>query len=155
MYAGVVLVDDRIEYGFAQGVFRDLQRLDALQPFIMDRRDQILGLQHLHDPVSHADEVAGDDVLKHQIGFVLAEPADAEVAQSKELCRVLSKTQNGGVFETTVIIQQIQILEHGSDVRRIGAFRHAVVADGVALKVIDCFRGDRIQSCAFLNDIVP
>ena len=93
MYSHIVTVYDGIANSLTQHILGYFQLLYTCYPFVVNRRQKVLGTQQFNDMVYHLQDITFYNVLCDQVALVIAETTDTEIARHKESLRVLAKEQ--------------------------------------------------------------
>ena len=93
MYSHIVTVYDGIANSLTQHILGYFQLLYTCYPFVVNRRQKVLGTQQFNDTVYHLQDISFYYVLCDQVALVIAETTDTEIARHKESLRVLAKEQ--------------------------------------------------------------
>jgi len=96
--AHVIAVNDGVDDGFAQSLFRIFHVVLAVNAFIRDVGKQIFDPQHFNRLVHLIKEVALNIVRADQIGGA-DKFADLDIGGDVKFLRVFSKKQNGGTTQ--------------------------------------------------------
>ena len=101
----VILMRNGIIEQFPKCFLRYLKSLVTLHPLETNRRNKIFGLKSLHHTVGHLNYVPLNNILEHQVSFILTKPANFENHTWKVLLRVLSKQEDGCVLQVSIVIE--------------------------------------------------
>ena len=151
----IVFVDNRIENRLAECILGNFKRFDALQSFVMYRRNKIFCFKGLNNGVTHFQDVTFYKILKNEVGVVPAKKSYLEIHARDKILRTLAKQKYCGVFEFAVSINEMEISQNifGATVQRF--VWKSLCINRFAQKVIHRLSVNVVDGGLFADNVVP